>query len=125
MADLPQENKALVSKWIFKRKMKTNGTIHKHKARLVLKRYRQKNGLDYFYTYSLVTRITSVRMLIALMAVYDLKIYQMDVKTTFFIGELEEEIYMEQPEVFVVAGKEEKVCRLVKSLYRLKQSPKQ
>ena len=64
-------------------------------------------------------------MSIALVAVHDLKIHQMDVKITFLNGELEEEIYMEQPEGFIVPGKEKKVCRLVKSLYGLKQAPKQ
>ena len=70
--------------------MKPDGTIDKHKARLVVKGYRQKEGLDYFDTYSLVTRITSIRMLIALAAVHDLKIHQMDVKIAFLNGELEE-----------------------------------
>ena len=94
--------------------MKPDGTIDKYKARLVVKGYRQKEGLDYFDTYSPVTRITSIRMLIALAAVHDLKIHQMDVKTAFLNGELEEEIYIEQPEGFIVPGKEKKVCRLVK-----------
>ena len=125
LTDLPPGNKLLGSKWIFKRKMKPDGTIDKYKARLVVKGYRQKEGLDYFDTYSPVTRITSIRMLIALAAVHDLKIHQMDVKTAFLNGELEEEIYMEQPEGFIVPGKEKKVCRLVKSLYGLKQAPKQ
>ena len=105
--------------------MKPDGTIDKYKARLVVKGYRQKEGLDYFDTYSPVTRIISIRMLIALAAVHDLKIHQMDVKTAFLDGELEEEIYMEQLEGFIVPGKEKKVCRLVKSLYGLKQAPKQ
>ena len=104
--------------------MKDDGTIDKYKARLVVKGFRQK-GLDYFDTYSPVTRITFIRLLIALAAVYDLQIHQMDVKTTFLNGELEEEIYMEQPEGFIVPGQENKVCRLVKSLYGLKQAPKQ
>ena len=64
-------------------------------------------------------------MLIALAAVYGLEILQMDVKTTFLNEELEEEIYMEQLEGFVVPGKENKVCKLIKSLYGLKQAPKQ
>ena len=67
--------------------MKPDGTIDKYKARLVVKGYRQKEGLDYFDTYSPVTRITSIRMLIALVAVHDFKIHQMDVKTTFLNGE--------------------------------------
>ena len=105
--------------------MKDDGTIDKYKARLVVKGFRQKEGLDYFDTYSPVTRITSIEMLIALAAVYDLEIHQMDVKTAFLNGELEEEIYIEQPEGFVVPGKEKKVCKLIKSLYGLKQAPKQ
>ena len=105
LTDLSPGNKPLGSKWIYKSKMKPDGTIDKYKARLVVKGYRQKEGLDYFDTYSLVTKITSIRMLIALAAVHDLKIHQMDVKTTFLNGELEEEIYMEQPEGFIVPGK--------------------
>ena len=105
--------------------MKPDGTIDKYKARLVVKGYRQKEGLDYFDTYSPVTRVTSIRMLIALAAVHDLKIYQIDVKTTFLNGELEEEIYMEQPEGFIIPSKKKKVCRLVKSLYGLKKAPQQ
>ena len=85
--------------------MKHYGTIDKYKDRLVVKGYKQKEGLDYFDTYSPVTRITSIRILIALAAVHDLKIHQMDVKTTFLNGELEEEIYMEQTEGFIVPGK--------------------
>nr|AAW28564.1 Retrovirus-related Pol polyprotein from transposon TNT 1-94, putative [Solanum demissum] len=105
--------------------MKVDGIIDKYKARLVVKGYRQKEGLEYFDTYSPVTMITSNRMLVELAAVHDLKIHQMDVKTVFLNGELEEEIYMEQPEGFVVPGKEEKMYRLVNSLYELKQAPKQ
>ncbi|KAF3654279.1 hypothetical protein FXO37_16566 [Capsicum annuum] len=88
--------------------MKANGTIDKYKARLVVKCFKQKECLDYFDTYSSVIRITSIRMLIALEAVYDLQIYQMNVKTAFLNGDLEEEIYMEQPEEFMVPGKENK-----------------
>ena len=88
--------------------MKDDGTIDKYKARLVVKGFWQKEGLDYFDTYLPLTRITSIRMLIALAAEYGLEIHQMDVKTTFLNGELEEEIYIEQPEGFVVPGKEKK-----------------
>ncbi|PHT80977.1 hypothetical protein T459_13992 [Capsicum annuum] len=105
LVDLPLGNKPLGSKWIFKRKMKVDGTIDKYKARLVVKGFKQKEGLEYFDTYSPVTRITLIQMLIALAAVYDLQIHQIDVKTAFLNGDLEEEIYMEQPEGFVVPGK--------------------
>ena len=72
--------------------MKDDGTIDKYKARLAVKGFRQKKGLDYFDTYSPVTRITSIRMLIALAVIYGLEIHQMDVKTAFLNGELKEEI---------------------------------
>ncbi|MCQ7056711.1 hypothetical protein M9Y08_18315, partial [Clostridioides difficile] len=117
--------KPLGCKWILKRKYKADGTIDKYKARLVVKGFRQTEGYDFFDTYSPVTRITSIRVLIAIAAMHDLEIHQMDVKTAFLNGDLEEEIYMEQPEGFVAPGNERKVCRLVKSLYGLKQAPKQ
>ena len=82
--------------------MKIDGSIDKYKARLIVKGYRQTKGIDYFNTYSPVTRITSIRMIIAIVALYDLEIHQMDVKTTFLNGELDEEVYMEQPEGFVI-----------------------
>ena len=83
LVDLPLGCKPLGYMWIFKRKMKTDGSIDKYKARLVVKGYRQKEGLDYFDTYSLVTRITSIRMFIKISALYNLKIHQIDVKTVF------------------------------------------
>ena len=105
--------------------MKPDGTIDKYKARLVVKGYRQTEGVDYFDTYAPVSRKTSIRLIIAFVALFNLEIHQMDVKTAFLNGDLEEEIYMEQPEGFLVPGKETKVCKLVKSLYGLKQAPKQ
>ena len=123
--DLPPGSKPLGYKWIFKKKMKTDGSIDKYKARLVIKGYKQKEGLDYFDTYSPVTRISSIRMLIAIAAIHNLEMHQMDVKTTFLNGDSDEEIYMEQSEGFIVPGQEKKVCRLVKSFYRLKQAPMQ
>jgi hypothetical protein len=69
--------------------------------------------------------MTTIRVLLSLAASYALLFHQMDVKTTFLNGELDEEIYMEQPNGFVVKGQESKVCKLLKSLYGLKQAPKQ
>ncbi|KAM1096787.1 hypothetical protein ACFX19_014531 [Malus domestica] len=125
LVDLLPGNKPLGYKWIFKRKMKSDGSINKYKARLVAKGYKEREGLDYFDTYSLVKRITYIRMLIAIVAIYNLNIYQMDVKTAFLNGDLDEEIYMKQLEGFIVHGQEKKICRLVKSLYGLKQTPNQ
>ncbi|GJZ77818.1 retrovirus-related pol polyprotein from transposon TNT 1-94 [Tanacetum coccineum] len=90
------------------KKMKADGTIDKYKARLVIKGYRQREGLDYFDTYSPVTRITSIRMILAIAALRNLEIHQMDVKMTFLNGDLEEEIYMNQPEGFIAPGQEVK-----------------
>ena len=125
LVDIPPGSKPIGCKWIFKRKLKADGSVDKYKARLVAKGYRQKEGLDYFDTYSPVSRITSIRTLIAIASLNNMEIHQMDVKTAFLNGELDEEIYMEQPEGFVVQGQENKVCKLVKSLYGLKQAPKQ
>nr|GEV88101.1 zinc finger, CCHC-type [Tanacetum cinerariifolium] len=112
-------------KWIFKRKMKVDETIDKFKARLVIQGFRQKEGIDYFDTYAPVSRITTIRLMLALEAIHNLVIHQMDVKTTFLNGDLDEEVYMKQREGFVTPGNEHKVCKLVKLLYGLKQAPKQ
>ena len=95
------------------------------KARLVAKSYTQMEGEDFFDTYSPIAQIATIRVLLALAASYGLHVHQMDVKTAFLYGELEEEIYIEQPDGFVVPGEENKVCRLIKSLYGLIQAPKQ
>ncbi|GJU66413.1 zinc finger, CCHC-type containing protein [Tanacetum coccineum] len=86
--------------------------------------FRQKEGIYYFDTYASVARITTIRLLLALAAIYNLLIYQMDVKTAFLNGDLKE-VYMKQPEGFVLPDNEHKVCKLIKSLYGLKQAPKQ
>ena len=99
--------------------------MDKFKVRLVAKGYTQKKDFDYFDTFAPVTRIASIRVLFALASIHKLVIHQMDVKTVFFNGELEEKIYMDQPEGCVTTGNEHKVCKLVKSLYGLKQAPKQ
>ncbi|GJR26863.1 retrovirus-related pol polyprotein from transposon TNT 1-94 [Tanacetum coccineum] len=108
LVDLPSGHKPIGHKWIFKKKLRPDGTIEKYKACLVAKGYRQKEGQDFFDTYSLVTRITSIRTLIAIAIIHNLIIHQMDVKTAFLNGELDEEIYMQQPEGFVVKGQEHK-----------------
>ncbi|CAH9068398.1 unnamed protein product [Cuscuta epithymum] len=125
LTELPKGCKPIGCKWIFKKKFNPDGSIDKYKARLVAKGFSQKQDVDYFDTFAPVTRISSIRTLIALASIHKLLIHQMDVKTAFLNGELEEEIYMMQPEGHVVSGQEHKVCKLVKSLYGLKQAPKQ
>ena len=125
LVDLPPGCKPLSSKWVFKKKQNVDGSIDKYKARLMIKGYKQTKGLDYFDTYSLVTRKKSIRMVLAITTLRNLEVHQMDVKIVFLSGDLDEEIYMEQPEGFFALGQERKVCKLVKSLYGLKQVPKQ
>jgi hypothetical protein len=123
--DCPNRCKPIGCKWIFKNKLRPDGTIEKYKARLVAKEFTQKEGEDFFDTYSPVTRITTIRVLLALAAFRGLHIHQIDVKTTFLYGELDEKIYMEQLDGYKIPRQENKVCRLIKSLYGLKQAPKQ
>ena len=99
------------------RKRNTDGTVYTFKARLVAKGFTQKEGIDYFDTYAPMARISFIRTLVVFASTYGLYIHQMDVKTTFLNGYLNGEIYMEQPEGFVLPGNERKVCKLVKSLY--------
>ena len=100
---------------MFKLKHKANGDIERYKARLVAKGYSQLEGVDYNETFAPVAKFASIRALLALAAFYDLEIHQMDVKTAFLNGDLEEEIYMQQPEGFVVNGKENLVCKLTRA----------
>ncbi|GJY18376.1 zinc finger, CCHC-type containing protein [Tanacetum coccineum] len=108
LADLPPGFKPLGYKWIFKRKLKVDGTIEMFKARLVIQGFKQKSGIDYFDTYALVARTSTIRMPIAIASIHNLVIHQMDVKTAFLNGDLEEEVYINQPQGFIMPGNENK-----------------
>lgn len=118
------ENKSVVgSRWISKIKYFVGGSVEKYNARFVAKGYAQKEGIDYKETFSLVTRYTSIRSVISLSTQMGWEIHQMDVKTTFLNGVIEEEVYIEQLEGFETHEKRTHVCKLKKSLYGLKQGP--
>jgi transposase InsO family protein len=124
LVPLPPGRKAIKSRWVFTVKYNDDNTIDRFKARLVAKGFSQVPGLDYSDTYSPVAKFNSLRMLIALAAILDLELFQIDVKTAFLNGTLEEVIFMSQPEGFSFPGQEHLVCRLLRSLYGLKQSPR-
>jgi hypothetical protein len=110
----------VTSKWIYKIKHATDGSVEKYKARFVARGFSQVEGIDYEETFASVARYTSICTIIALAASMHWKLHQMDVKTTFLNGEIEEEVYIEQLDGFMIHEKESHVCRLKKSLYGLK-----
>lgn len=112
----PKEKSVISSKWLFKIKHVADGSIEKHKARFVARGFSQKEGIDYKETFAPVARYTSVRAVLAIAAAKGWKIHQMDVKTTFLNGTIEEEVYLEQPEGFVIHKPDSHVCRLKKAL---------
>jgi hypothetical protein len=92
---------------------------------LVVKGFSQKLGIDYNDVFSLVVKHSSICALLGIVAMHDLELEQLDVKTAFLHDDLEDEIYMDQPKGFIVVGKKNFVCKLKKSLYGFKQSPRQ
>ncbi|CAA0841273.1 cysteine-rich RLK (RECEPTOR-like protein kinase) 8 [Striga hermonthica] len=119
----PSRKEVIGVKWVYKTKLNPDVSIQKHKAR-VAKGYSQLPGIDYNETFAPVARLDTIRALIALVAQKKWRIYQLDVKSAFFNGYLEEEIYVEQPQGFVAEGQENKVLKLKKALYGLKQAPR-
>ena len=114
--------KTIGCKWVFKKKTDMDGNVHTYKVRLVVKDFRQTHGIDYNETFSPIAILKSIRILLAVTAYYDYEIWQMDVKTTFLNGNLLEDVYMTQPEGFVNPKNSEKLCKLQRSIYGLKQA---
>lgn len=122
MVNLPKGRKAIPCKWIYRIKTNPDGSIDKYKARLVVKGYSQKKGLDYSETFSPVVKISTIRAVISIAAEDNLSLSQFDVSTAFLYGSLKEEIYMKPPEGY--SSNDGKVCKLKRSLYGLKQAPR-
>ena len=122
LVELPQGIVPIGNKWIFNRKIGADGQINTFKVRLVAKGYSQRQGINYDETFSPVAMIKSIRILLNIAAYYDYEIWQMDVKTTFLNDNLQEDVYMIQHEGFISSQHPNKVCKLQRSIYGLKQA---
>jgi len=122
LVELPNGAKVIGYKWVFKTKRDSLGNIERYNARIVAKGFTQKEGINYIKTFSPVSKKDSFRIILTLVAHFDLELQHMDVKTTFLNGDLEEEVYMKQPEGFSSSNGEHLVCKLNKSIYDLKQA---
>jgi Reverse transcriptase (RNA-dependent DNA polymerase) len=123
MTNLPKGHKPIGVKWVYKKKMTPQGTIERHKARLIVKGYRQKAEIDYDEVFAPVTRVKAIRLLISKATQNEWPVHQMDVKSAFLNGVLEE-VYVKQPLGYMKLGKEHKVLRFKKALCGLKQTPR-
>ncbi|KAL9252086.1 Retrovirus-related Pol polyprotein from transposon TNT 1-94-like protein [Drosera capensis] len=114
----------ILNKWVFRVKEEHDGR-KRYKERLVVKGFQQKRGIDYNEIFAPVIKMTTIRLVFSIVTAKDLHLEQLDVKTMFLHGDLDEDIYMVQPEGYQIAAKENLVCKLTKSMYGLKQEPRQ
>jgi hypothetical protein len=121
---LPKDKKTIGCKWVYKVKHNADGYVRKYKTRLVAKGYAQTYGIDYEETYSPVAKMTTIRTIIVMAVVKGWSLHQMDVNNVFLHGDLQEEVYIEQPPGYVDQTHLNLVCRLKKALYGLKQAPR-
>ncbi len=124
VGSLPKDKKAIGYKWVYKVKHNADEFVSRYKTRLVAKGYAQTYGIDYEETYSPVAKMITIRVIIAMAVAKGWSLHQMDVKNVFLHGDLQEEVYMEQPPGYVDQTHSNLVCRLKKALYGLKQAPR-
>ena len=124
LTELLKGKKALHNKWLYRIKNEHDGS-KLYKVRLVVKWFQQKEGIEYIEIFSPVVKMSTIRLVLGMVVAKNLYLEQLDVKTAFLHGDLEEDFYMIQPEGFTVQGQENLVCKLKKSLYGLKQAPRQ
>nr|GEW03509.1 retrovirus-related Pol polyprotein from transposon TNT 1-94 [Tanacetum cinerariifolium] len=124
LVDLPPGKKAIGTKWVYRNKRDQRGIIVRNKARLVAEGHRQEEGIDYDEVFALVARIKAIRLFLAYASFMDFIVYQMDIKSAFLYGTIEEEVYVSQPPGFVDPYFRDKVYKVEKALYGLHQAPK-
>jgi hypothetical protein len=120
----PKNKNVIGTKWVFITKLNEDGQVTRNKSRLVCKGYLQVEGIDFEETFSPVARMEAIRLLLSYAFSKNINVYQMDVKSTFLNGELEEEVYIEHPKGFQLSENVDYVCKLKKALYGLKTTPR-
>ncbi|KAK8921057.1 hypothetical protein KSP39_PZI020242 [Platanthera zijinensis] len=124
LVSLPPGKRTVGSRWVYTVKQNQDGVVERYKARLVAQGYTQAKGIDYQDTFAPVAKMNSIRVLFSVVASRRWELLQLDIKNAFLNGDLEEEVYMDIPQGSVIKGSKGKVCRVLKSLYGLKQSPR-
>jgi hypothetical protein len=124
LVDPPRDVNVIGTKWVFKNKQGEDGEIVRNKARLVAQGYIQVEGLDFEETFALVARLEDIRILLAFAAFKGFKLYQMDVKSAFLNGVIQEEVYVRRPSGFKSSKYTDRVYKLSKALHGLKQAPR-
>ena len=124
LVPLPESKNVIGCKWLYKVKHNADGSISRYKARLVAKGYAQRYGIDYEETFSPIAKMATICTIIGVATSKGWILHQMDVKNTFLHGDLQEEVYMEQPQGFEDVNHPSYVCKLKKALYGQKQAPR-
>ena len=124
MVDKPIGKKVIGLKWVYRVKRDARGIVVRNKARLVALGYRQEEGIDYDEVFAPIARIEAIRLFLAFASYKGMTVYQMDVKSAFLYGTIEEEVYVAQPQGFVDPHNPDKVYKVVKALYGLHQAPR-